>query len=88
MKERIIEQKSNLECEYLKNEVHDELLILEKINIHLYIYKGVKYENMKECREKRDLGRAEFRNLVRKGIIKKVTNAKLQRYAKQERKER
>ena len=61
---------------------------MEKINTHFYIYESVKYYNMKECREHRNLGRTEFRNLVRKGIIKKITNAKLQRDAKQERKER
>ncbi len=39
---------------------------------HYYIYNEKKYDNMKDCRETNDLGRTEFRKMVKEKIIEKI----------------
>ncbi|MEP1488616.1 MAG: hypothetical protein ABJK28_09330 [Algibacter sp.] len=42
---------------------------------HYYLYKGNRYDNMKECRDTHNLGRTEFRKMVKEKIIeKKIIN--------------
>ncbi len=39
---------------------------------HYYLFKGIKYDNMKDCRDANNLGRTQFRKMVKEQIIEKI----------------
>lgn len=45
---------------------------MKKPQTHYYIYNDTRYENMKDCCVSLNLGRQEFRNLVKTQAIKKI----------------